>query len=108
MVNVLLTVFLLFAVTGICEFVYILKMMFYFPKTRVRHYSLVILKNGSAVKQLNYIWQKIKWHGDSFALGIIAVTDDIDETEYFECKKFVEEKNIILSDMASIVLPGRL
>lgn len=107
-VNVLLIIFLLFAVVGICEFVYILKMMLYFPKIRVRHYSLVILKSGYALRQLNYMWQKIKWHGDSFALGIIAVTDDIDEVEYFDCKKFAEQKNIILSNLASIEPMGHL
>ena len=107
-VNVLLIIFLLFAVVGICEFVYILKMMLYFPKIRVRHYSLVILKSGYALRQLSYMWQKIKWHGDSFALGIIAVTDDIDEAEYFDCKKFAEQKNIILSNLASIEPMGHL
>lgn len=102
-VKLLMLLLFLFAIAGVCEFIYILKMLFYFPKTRVKHYSLVVLKSGYAIKQLNYIWQKIKWYGDSFALGIIAVVDDIDKKEFSECEDFIRQKNIVLCNWASII-----
>lgn len=103
MVKSFLLVFLIvFAVAGICEFVYILKMLFYFPNIRVQNYSLIVLKKGYALRQLNYIWQKIRWHGDGFALGIIAITDDVETKELFDCNNFIKGKNIILCTAASI------
>lgn len=103
MVKSFLLIFLiLFAVAGICEFVYILKMLFYFPNTHVQNYALIVLKNGYALRQLNYIWQKIRWHGDEFAAGIIAITDDIETKELFDCDNFIKGKNIILCTAATV------
>lgn len=103
MVKTFLLIFLiLFAVAGICEFVYILKMLFYFPNTRVENYSLIVLKKGFALRQLNYIWQKIRWHGDGFAMGIIAITDNVETKELFDCDNFIKGKDIVLCTIASI------
>lgn len=103
MVKSFLLVFLtIFSVAGICEFVYIVKMLFYSPNIRVQNYSLIVLKKGYALRQLNYIWQKIKWHGDEFAVGIIAVTDGVESEELFDCDNFVKGKNIILCTAASV------
>lgn len=94
--SLLLILLIVFAVGGICEFVYILKMLFYFPNIRMNNYVLLVLQSGYALKQLNYIWQKIKWYGDEFAVGIVAVTDDIDVKELLTCKNFAKDKNIVL------------
>lgn len=100
---ILLTVFVLFAVVGICEILYIIKMLFYYPGIRFNSYIIIVLKKESALKQLNYVWQKIKWHGDSFASGIIAVTDYIDDNELADCKKFIINKNVVLCDKNSAI-----
>ena len=104
----LLIFLIIFAVAGICEFVYIIKMFFYFPNIRVKNYSLVVLKRGYEVKQLNYIWQKVRWHGDAFACGIIAVTDDIEIKEFLDCNIFIRDKNIILCTVESISMCEQL
>ncbi len=103
MVKSFLLIFLIiFAVAGICEFVYILKMFLYFPNVRLQNYSLIVLKKGYAIKQINYIWQKIKWHGEDFSIGIIAITDNIETKEILDCKNFINDKNIILCTAASL------
>lgn len=103
MVKAFLLVFLiLFAVVGICELIYILKMFLFFPGFRVKNYSLIVLKSGSALKQMDYIWQKNKWYGDSYASGVIALTDNIKEKELLECSQYVREKNIVLCSATSI------
>lgn len=103
MVKSLLLLFLIvFAVAGVCEFIYILRLFFYFPNTRVQNYSLIVLKKGYAVKQLNYIWQKIRWHGEEFAMGIIAITDGIETKEFLDCRKFINGKNIMLCTVSSL------
>lgn len=103
MVKLFLIIFLIFfAVTGICEFINIVRMFFYFPNIRFQNFSLVVLKKGYAVKQLNYIWQKIRWQGDEFASGIIAITDVLEEKELYDCSCFIRGKNICLCTAAKI------
>lgn len=93
---------IILAVSGVCEFIYVLRMIFYFPNIRVQNYSLVVLKKSYAVKQLNYIWQKIKWHGEEFSSGIIAITDGIETKEFLDCKNFADGKNIMLCTVSSL------
>lgn len=92
----LLFLLFVFAIIGICEFIYILRMFFYSPRIRVQSYSLIVLKKGFAVKQLNFIWQKIRWYGDDFAIGVIALTDNIEYDEILDCDNFIKGKNINL------------
>lgn len=98
----LLGVFCVFCIAGICEFFYLIRLLFYFPKTRTKCYSFIVLKENFALKQLNFIWQKIKWQGEDFADGIIALTDNIKADELLNCKKFVTNKNIILCTSDSL------
>lgn len=103
MIKSFLLIFLLiFAISGVCEFIYLLKMLFYFPNVRTNNYAFIVLKKGCAVKQLNYIWQKIKWQGNAFAVGIIAVTDNLENAEITKCDMFSEGKNIILCSMSTL------
>ena len=98
----LLCVFCLFCIAGICEFLYLIRLLFYFPKIRTKCYSFIVLKENYAVKQLNFIWQKIKWQGEDFAYVIIALTDNIKSEELLNCEKFITDKNIILCTSDSL------
>ncbi len=101
MVNlVLISLLLIFSVLGICDLIYVIRMFFYYPNMRIQSYSFLILKKGYAIKQLNFIWQKIKWHGDEFSIGIIAVTDKLEDDELQECKRFSDDKNILLLNVS--------
>ena len=103
MVKLLLLLFLIiFAVAGVCDFIYILRMLFFCPFVRVQNYLFIVLKKGNALKQLNYMWQKIKWYGDEMAIGIIAIIDDIENDELIDCNKFVDKKNIVLCNNDSL------
>ncbi len=99
---VLLAVFTIFAISGICEFIYILRLMICFPGTRIQNYSFVVLQKGFAIKELVFLWQKIKWQGDEFASGIVAITDNLDCVELSECEKFIDDKNILLCTSENI------
>ncbi len=94
--SILIILLTVLVVLGICELLYILKMIFFYPGVRLNNYALVVLKSNFAVKQLNYIWQKIKWLGDSYAVGIIAISDNLDENEILNCIDFICGKNIVL------------
>lgn len=94
--SILLVSLIIFAVGGICELIYLLRMFFYHPGVPTQNYSILVLERGKALKQLNYIWQKIIWNGNDYAKGIIALTDYIEANELLTCNKFIKGKNIIL------------
>lgn len=106
--TILFVVLLVFAILGITEFFYILNMMFYYPKTRTTSYAFIVLKNQHALKQLEFLWQKNKWQGDAFAIGIIAITDNLQENELSECMEFIIDKNIILCKASEFSKSGLL
>ena len=93
---IVLTILFLLAVIGICEIIYVIKMIVNYPSKKVSVYSLIVLNKGHSILQLNYIWQKFLWHGNSFACFVIALVDEIDENELIQCKDFIKQKNIIL------------
>ncbi|MBR5473345.1 MAG: hypothetical protein IKU82_05090, partial [Clostridia bacterium] len=106
--TILFVFLLVFAVLGITEFIYILSMMFYYPKTRTTSYAFIVLKNQYALKQLEFLWQKIKWQGDAFSVGIIAITDNIQQNELNKCFEFIVDKNIMLCTSSEIFKSGLL
>ena len=89
-------------VAGICEFVFLFKMLFYFPGKRFNTYTLVVLESGYAVRQLEFLWQKIRWQGNSYSNGIIAVCDQLETKEILSCKEYMKNKNIILCSQSEI------
>lgn len=94
--TVLLILLIIFAVSGICEFIYFIKMLFYFPGKRFKTYTFVMLESGYALCQLEYLWQKIRWNGDSFSNGIIATDDSLETKEILSCAEYAKNKNIII------------
>ncbi len=103
MIKILLfIVFLLFSIVGICDFIYILRMFFCYPNIYTKNYAFIVLKDGKAIRQLNYIWQRIRWNGDAFAVGIIAVIDQLNVKEVLLCNEFSKNKNIILCTASTV------
>lgn len=100
--TILFVCFLLFAVSGMCDFIYLVKMFFHSPKKRFKNYSLVSLEQGCAVSQLDFLWQKISWNGESFSCGIIALCNNLDKNEISDCKDYVKNKNITLCEEKNI------
>jgi hypothetical protein len=86
---------IILSVLGICEIIYILRMIINYPGIRVKGYLVITLKKEYAIKQLNYIWKKIIWFGDTYATGVIAITDYLNFDEINSCLKYAYNKNII-------------
>ena len=55
------------------------------------------LQENIALEQLSYIFEKLKWNGDSYATQIIAITDNICDSECLLCNDFALKNNIVLS-----------
>ena len=99
---ILFILLFLVVVLGLCEILYILRMFFYFPGIRNNYYLIINLKHNYALKQLNFIWQKIKWYGVDFASGIIAITDNLEQSEIVRCNDFIVGKNIVLCESKTL------
>lgn len=99
---ILFIVSILLIVIGLCDFFYLIRSLFFYPGCMCNNYIVVMLKNKYALRQLNYIWQKIRWHGNAYANGIIAITDFLDFNEIFDCLKYIKGKNIVLCDFDSL------
>lgn len=110
--EILVAITLIFAVCGICEFIYIIKMFFIYPGVRTRNYSIIVLQKDYSIEQLNYIYQKIKWNGDEFSSGIVAFTDLLEQNEIDMCNKFISCNKIYLCNskefLDSEYVKGRL
>ena len=98
----LIICFLIFTVIGICEFIYLLRKLLFYPGIHTCNYSIIILKRCFAVNQLKFFWQKYKWQGNEFAKEIIARTDDIHNDELEACKQYIIGKNIILCSLETV------
>ena len=100
--SVLFGLFIVLAVLGLCEIFYFFKMLFYYPGFKCDKCVIVVLRQKYALRQLNYIWQKIKWQGDDFANVVIGIIDYIDSEELTSCNDYSYQKNIILCDLNSL------
>lgn len=93
---VLAAFFILFAVSGICEMLHDIRLAFISLGRNKGTYSLVWLKPGRAVKQLRFVSEQMRWHGERYAGYIIALTCEIDADELSDCAKAAENEPIIL------------
>ncbi len=94
--------FVVFAVLGLCEVIYFFKMLFYYPGMRCNNCIIIVLKDKYALRQLNFLWQKLKWLGNGYASVIIAITDYLELEEISSCADFTYDKNIVLCDLNSL------
>lgn len=101
--SVLLVIGVLLAVSGLCEFIHTVRLLFILPKKCNKGINLLWLKKGKAISQLKFAYEQIRWYGNTYADHIIAVTSDLDQEELEECKKYTENSDIILcpSDVLS-------
>ncbi|MBO7519737.1 MAG: hypothetical protein J6T73_03065 [Clostridia bacterium] len=98
----LLTLAVIFASLGICDFLHTLKTALLFPGIRTKNYCVVFLKAEYAVCQLRFFSAKLRWYGDEFADGIIAVTDELNKSEIALCEKYCYGANIRLCRFCDI------
>ena len=90
------------AVSGICEFIHTIVSFFKRPECGQRAVNVIRLKNGNAVRQLDYAFDQLRWHGDAFACHIIALSSDIEDAELEECRRFAAELPITLCGIAQL------
>ncbi|MBO4433239.1 MAG: hypothetical protein J5852_06905 [Clostridia bacterium] len=99
---ILLTLAVVFASLGICEFLHTVKTAFLFPGIKTKNYCILFLKTEYAVCQLRFFAAKLRWYGSEYADGIIAVTDELSKSELASCERFCYGANIRLCRFGDI------
>ena len=96
---ILLTLAVIFAVLGLCDIIYAVKSAFLFPGVKTNGYFVLRLKKGFALQQLKYYAEKKRWYGNEFCDKIIAITDDLDNSEKSSCDNYISRSDILLCDI---------
>ena len=102
--GILLTLLVVFAALGICEFIHTLKSAFLFPGIKSAKYSVILLKHGFSSQQLRYFAYKLRWYGSELCDKIIAVTDNLSDTEIADCEKFCYGSDVYICKFSEIPL----
>ena len=80
----LVTIGIIFAMAGLCELIYILRLLIASPKGIRNNYTVLMLRESFAEAQLRFCAAQLKWLGGSFAQTVIAVTDGISKEKLRE------------------------
>ena len=100
--TLILTVAAVFACLGICDFLHTVKLFLLFPGIKTSSYCVVFLKGDYAIDQLRYLADKHRWYGDEYCGRIIAVADDLSDTQIAACERFCYGLNIYLCRFENI------
>ncbi len=95
-------IFSLLAIWGLCELVFAIRLIFLMPKNNFNTYTLLVPDNEEALLQLNCVYERLKWCGNSYATAIIVVIDNLSEKDLSYCKEFAKDKNIFFCEFCDI------
>lgn len=99
---IFLTVAVIFTVLGICDFIHTVRSFFLFPKIKTESFCVLFLKDGYAQNQLRYFAAKLRWYGNGYCDRIIAVTDELCDTEIALCERYCYCSDICLCRLEEI------
>ncbi len=91
------------AVSGLAELLHFLRLLLCRPKKQKNIYSLVLLKSGDAVNQLNFALAQQKWYGSFYADKIIAVNDGLSESELECCRSITDCENAVICNSDALL-----
>ncbi|MBR4761611.1 MAG: hypothetical protein IK086_03145 [Clostridia bacterium] len=93
---ILWSVAVVFCALGICDFIHTVRSMLLYPDVKTNRYCVIFLRRGHAICQLKYYSFKLRWFGAEFCDCLIAVTDNLFETEIAACERFCYGSSIHL------------
>ena len=97
MVKGILTVLIiLFAVSGLCEFIHSVRLFFILPEKERSSLCVIRLQQGKAVQQLRFVLHQSHWLGSLYADKVVAISDGIESEELDVCKNLIESSDIVL------------
>ncbi len=88
-------VFMLSAL-GLTEFIYSLKLSTLYKLDNDNIATVILLDEKTAVEQIKYAMFQFRWFGNRFSKRIIAVTDNLSDGTYEECRRLTADTEIVL------------
>ncbi len=85
---------LIFSLFGFCEALHLLKLFIIFPKRKMNSSLVIILSEETAINQITFAGEQLKWLGTKFADRVLAVSEDLNEETVKECKMLAEKYGI--------------
>ena len=100
--GILIVLTFVFAISGLCELIHSIRLLFLSSLKKKAVYSVVVLKPKEALNQVNFAAEQLNWLGDDYAQKVIAVTDSVTEAELDECRLAAEGKNILFCKLQEL------
>ncbi len=94
-------IFVLFAISGICDLIHTVRLFFLSPSVKFKSYIVASLMPGIAIEQLKCLSEKQRWNGEGYATKIIALTDNLSLDEINSCNEFFNN-NIVLTQFKNL------
>lgn len=103
--SILLVLALLFAISGLCEFIFFVLALIFLPDIKFKTVSVVRLKPECYVQQIKFLRLKYRWYGHAFANKIVFLLDDLSKeqkqiSEYFSDSAFYF---VYIEDLADLL-----
>lgn len=100
---VLLTLCVIFACLGICDFVHAVKSALSLPKIKPKRYCVFFLNSGCAAEQLRFISDKHRWYGSEYCDELVGMVDDLSDVEAASLESFCYGGNVHLCRFENII-----
>ncbi len=100
---IFLTLSVIFACLGICDFIHTVKSALSMPKIKPKKYCVVFLNSGCAAEQLKYFSDNYRWYGGEYYDELVGVIDDLSDIEASSCESFCYCGNIHLCRFENII-----
>lgn len=97
----LLVLLFVFAILGLTNFIYSVKMKILAPKKKTVAYTVLFLDKGMAAEQISYAISQHIWFGDEFSECIVACVDGLEDEEKEQCRKLTENYNVVFCNSCS-------
>ncbi|MBO5089397.1 MAG: hypothetical protein J6C27_00585 [Clostridia bacterium] len=90
----LFLVFLLLSLFGLCEFLHLIRLIMIFPKRKMNATLVVVLKEETAIRQMMFAGEQLKWLGSKYADRIIIVAENLSADTVLECEQLASKYNL--------------
>ncbi len=100
--GILIVLTFVFAISGLCELIHSIRLLFLSPLKKKTVYSVVVLKPQEALSQVSFASEQLNWLGNDYAEKAIAITDAVSDTELEACHRAAEGKNIIFCKLKEL------
>lgn len=91
---ILAFIFLVLFIFGLCEFLHWIYLIFIFPKRKMNSTMVVMLDKETAIRQIIFAGEQLRWLGDKYAERVLIVAENFSNELLFECEELSHKYNL--------------